>query len=168
MTTTLEIREMRHTDLEAVLRIQASCFAELTQESKESLGAKLRASPSTCFIASIKGEAVGYLISVPADFSAPPSLNEASCELHPQPDCLYLHDLSVAPTARRTGAGRALVEAFLSQLQELGLGRASLIAVQDSARYWKRHGFRPAPLTESLKIRLSSYGQGVEYLERIA
>lgn len=168
MTSTLDIREMRHSDLEAVLRIQASCFAEPTQESKESLGAKLRASPSTCFVASIKGEAVGYLISVPVDFSAPPSLNEASFELHPQPNCLYLHDLSVAPTARRSGAGRALVEACLSRLQVLGLGRASLIAVQDSARYWRRHGFRSAPLTESLKIRLSSYGQGVEYLERKA
>ena len=46
MRTTLEIREMRPADLAVVMRIQAHCYTAATQESKESLGAKLSAAPS--------------------------------------------------------------------------------------------------------------------------
>jgi predicted N-acetyltransferase YhbS len=167
MTPTAVIREMRQADLPAVLGIQAACYTQVAPESKESLAAKLCASPSTCFIAALEGEAVGYLISIPWEFSAPPALNAESCQLPRTPDCLYLHDLAVAPSARKAGAGRALVQAFLSELSKSGLGRASLIAVQDSAQYWRRYGFRSVPLTEGLKAKLAGYGQGVEYMERL-
>lgn len=157
---------MADADLPAVLEIQAICYTELTPESKESLHAKLSASQSTCLIASLEGDTVGYLIALPWESSNPPVLNAETCKLPSAPSCLYLHDLAVTPDARQSGAGRALVEAFLTRLLHTGLRRASLVAVQDSAPYWERHGFRVVPQSEPLKAKLSTYGKGVQYMER--
>jgi ribosomal protein S18 acetylase RimI-like enzyme len=168
MQTVVDIRMMVEADIPAVLEIQAVCYTELTPESKASLHAKLGASQPTCLIASIEGAAVGYLISLPWEFSSPPELNAETCQLPMAPDCLYLHDLAVTPGARKYGAGRALVEAILVRLRELGLERASLIAVQNSAPYWERYGFRAVPPSGPLKARLSTYGEDVVYMERAA
>ena len=168
MTDNVEVRLMQAADLPAVLEIQAACYTEVTPESKTSLAAKLAASPSTCFIASFEGARVGYLISLPWEFSNPPLLNAKTCHLPASPDCLYLHDLAVAPTVRRVGAGRALVEAFLDQLAVSSFKRASLIAVQNSAPYWERFGFRAVAPAEALQAKLASYGLDVKYMERPA
>ena len=164
----VDIRMMAAADLPAVLAIQAVCYTELTPESEESLHAKLRASPSTCFIASLADDTIGYLVALPGELSNPPMLNAGTCRLPSSPDCLYLHDLAVTPGARKSGAGRALVEAFLTRLRASGLGRASLIAVQGSAPYWERYGFRAVPPSAPLKARLSTYGEDVAFMERAA
>ena len=155
-------------DLPAVLKIQATCYTGVTPESKESLQAKLSASRSTCLIAAVGGQTVGYLISLPWEFSRPPALNAQTCELPATPTCLYLHDLAVTPAARESGAGRALVEAFLQRLKTSDLGRASLVAVQNSAAYWQRYGFRPVPSSALLNASLSTYGADVAYMELAA
>ena len=164
MQTVIDIRMMVETDIPAVLEIQAVCYTELTPESDESLHAKLRASQSTCFVASLGRDTVGYLIALPWAFSSPPPLNATTCQLPHTPDCLYLHDLAVSPDARKFGTGRALVEAFLTRLRASGLGRASLVAVQNSVPYWERYGFRAVPLSAPLQARLSSYGESVAYM----
>ena len=71
---------MADADLPAVLAIQTICYTQVTPESKESLHAKLIASQSTCLIASLAGETVGYLIALPWEFSNPPALNARTCE----------------------------------------------------------------------------------------
>lgn len=168
MKAVIDIRMMAEADLPAVLEIQAACYTEVTPESKESLHAKLSASQSTCLIASLEGDTVGYLISLPWDFSSPPVLNAETCRLPSSPDCLYLHDLAVTSSARKLGTGRALVEELLIRFRGLDLGRASLIAVQNSAPYWERYGFRAVSLSEPLRAKLSTYGEGVAYMERAA
>ena len=162
-----EIRPMLPADLHAVLAIQAACYTQIEPESKRSFDAKLAAAPASCFIASSGQQAIGYLVALPWDFSNPPTLNQGSCVLPTAPDCLYLHDLAVAPAARATGAGRALVGAFFAHLQALQLPRASLIAIQDSAPYWRRHGFEAVIIEESLQARLASYGEDVQYMEYV-
>jgi ribosomal protein S18 acetylase RimI-like enzyme len=162
----VRIRMMEAADLQVVLEIQAACYTEVTPESRESFHAKLGASESTCFVATLGDDTVGYLIALPWEFASPPVLDARTCRLPSSPDCLYLHDLAVKPAARKSGAGRALVEAFLVRLKGSDLGRASLVAVQDSWRYWERHGFRPVQPTAPLKAKLATYGEGVRYMER--
>jgi len=118
---------MTAADLPAVLWIQALCYTDVTPESRQSLHSKLEASRSTCLIARIGQGVAAYLISLPWHHGQPPALNEPTCRLPPSPNCLYLHDLAVAPQARASGAGRALVDAFLSRLKQSDLGRASLV-----------------------------------------
>jgi predicted N-acetyltransferase YhbS len=164
--TAVDIRLMQAADLPAVLEIQAVCHTEAAHESRESLKAKFSASHTTCFIASFDRNTVGYLISLPWKFLCPPVWNAESCRLPSSPDCLYLHDLAVIPGARKSGAARVLVQAFFDRQRVLGLGRASLVAVQNYAPYWERFGFRTVPLSEPLKATLSSYGAEAEYMER--
>lgn len=162
----LAVRPMLEADLAAVLAIQADCYIAIEPESAGSLLAKLRASPATCFIAARGGEPLGYLIALPWQAQDPPPLNAADCELPDAPDCLYLHDLAVAAGGRALGVGRELVAAFLRRLQVSRLGLAGLVAIQDSAPYWARYGFRVVPPSPRLAAKLASYGAGVHYMER--
>ena len=161
----IDVRTMEEADLPAMLEIQAACYKELVPESEESLRAKRRASPATCVVACSGDRVVGYLISLPWERSKPPALDTRTCRLPLAPDCLYLHDLAVMPGARKSGAGRALVDAFLAQMRASGLGRASLIAVQSSESYWKRYGFHVVEPSEPLKVKLSTYGMSAVYME---
>lgn len=150
-----------------ILRIQASCYPASTIETRTSLRAKLAASRSTCFVAGDNGNTIGYLISLPWESANPPTLDAQSCRLPESPDCLYLHDLAVAPCARHSGAARGLVEAFFARLAALSLTRACLIAVQGSSTYWARHGFHVMPTTPALAVKLAGYGEDVRYMTRI-
>lgn len=163
--TAVDVRMMTAADLPAVVDVQVACHTKGTVESKESLQAKLSASPSTCLIASLESNVVGYLISLPWEFANPPQLNAQTCQLPASPNCLHLHDLAVLPRARQFGAGRTLVHAALAQVETQNLQRASLISLRDSAPFWRRHGFRAVPQSAPLKAILSSYGEGVVYME---
>jgi len=161
------IRPMQPADLAEVLRIQAACFTELLPESEASLAAKLQAAPSHCWVAAAESglTLAAYLFALPWRAESPPALDAAECRLPEQPDCLYLHDLSVDPQARGCGLAQALVQRFLDGLAASGLDRACLIAVQNSAEFWGRWGFQPAPQTPALRVKLASYGPQAAYLE---
>lgn len=155
---------MTSADLPAVLAIQSVCYTQIEPESRRSFEAKLAAAPASCFVAQGEDDVVGYLVALPGQFGAPPPLNADACHLPLSPDCLYLHDLAVAPAARATGAGRALVAAFFAQLEASRLARATLVAIQDSASYWQRYGFRAVAAGAALQARLASYGSDVQYM----
>lgn len=159
------IRPMQVDDMAAILRIQDVCYTTIVPESKQSLEAKLRASPTTCFVAIAQNEIVGYLVAMPWQLGTPPALDAPVCVLPQQPDCLYLHDLAVAPTARGSGVASVLVTAFMHRLHELALDYASLIAVQASQVYWQRHGFRIVSLDPTCHAKLSAYGENIAYME---
>ncbi len=165
---TTNIRSMRSEDLPAVMEIEACCYTEIAPESKECLGAKFASSPSTCFVGCQGSEVIAFLIAFPINFESPPQLHASSCVVPNSADTLYLHDLAVISSQRRCGVGRLLINAFLANMKALKYSRASLIAVQNSTDYWKRHGFQPANLTQSLKDTLASYGESACYLERLA
>lgn len=161
----VEVRPMMPNDLHAVLAIQAVCYTQIEPESLASFEAKLAAAPASCYVATAADAVVGYLVALPSHFASPPQLDAQHCVVPAAPDCLYLHDLAVAPAARAAGAGRALVDAFFSHLEMSQLDRASLIAIQNSAPYWQRHGFRAATVNAALRARLHSYGHDVQYME---
>lgn len=165
MSSAVEIRNMQPADLQFVLEIQSLSYTHIIPESKESFATKLTASPASCFVALVERRVAGYLVALPWSFANPPLLNQTSCTLPAQPDCLYLHDLAVTPVARERGAGRTLVEAFSAHFEKSELPRACLIAIQNSAGYWQRHGFRPVAISAPLQARLSSYGADVQYME---
>ena len=164
--STLSIHPACNADLPAILRIQSRCYTAIVPESAESMGAKLAASPATCFVAQRAGDVIAYLLALPWRFDHPPHLDAPDCVLPDAPDTLYLHDLAVDPAARGSGASQALVKAFLTALTESGIGRASLIAIQGSAPWWEGHGFRAALTTPTLDARLAGYGSDVRYMSR--
>lgn len=156
---------MRFDDLPRVLEIQSECYTEVAPESEQSIRAKVTASPSSCYVAVLGSLVIGYLISVPGKFGSPPALDSKVYDVPLEADSLYLHDLAVTVSARSTGAGRALVEQFLSSLNAHNFNRASLIAVQNSVPYWQRFGFVPVAETRELQAKLLGYGDNARYME---
>jgi predicted N-acetyltransferase YhbS len=148
-------------DIPAVLAIQARCYDAAKHESAAVFQAKLAAAPGCSFVAGREGDTLGYLVAVPALLGLPPPLHGEDCPLPPAPDCLYLHDMAVAPEARGSGSAQALVAAFFAQQRRLGFAHSALTAVNGAAGYWERLGFHAAPA-----VGLDSYGDGAVYMIR--
>jgi predicted N-acetyltransferase YhbS len=156
---------MEPAHLREVLRIQDECYVEIEPESRESLQAKLLASPGTCLVAATAAGVVAYLIAVPVRYPELPALNVPYFQVASDADTLYIHDLAVADTGRATGAGRALVRAALDAARARGLSRACLVAIQGSAPYWKQFGFEQTEArTTAVAAKLASYGAGARLM----
>lgn len=161
----LRVRGMLEADLDDVLRIQDACYTEIVPESAASLLAKLRATPATCFVAETEAGVAGYLFAVPVAFPALPALDAPGCAVPAQPDALYLHDLALSVVARGTGAGQILVQQALAQARAACLPLACLVAIQQSAPYWQRFGFRAVtPPQPGVAAKVASYGAGAELM----
>ena len=154
-------------DMPAVMRIQAQCYSAIVPESLASMAAKRHAAPHTCHAAWHADALVGYLLSLPVRGLALPPLDSPDCVLAADADALYLHDLALAPAARGSGAGRALVARALAVGAQAGLKRALLVAIQGSAPYWARHGFETVePPHAELRAKLASYGADAQLMQR--
>jgi len=161
----LTIRAMLAGDLPAVLDIQSRCYGGDLPETAGSLLAKLTAAPDSCFVAEQDGRVRAYLFSLPWRLGSLPAHDAPACLLPPAPDCFYLHDLAVHPEARGSGASAALVARFLERAEPLG--QACLVAVQDSAAWWARHGFAVVDEPALRPASLDSYGDAARYMRRL-
>ncbi|MDX3775650.1 GNAT family N-acetyltransferase [Chromatiaceae bacterium AAb-1] len=162
--TAVTIRAMTIADIAGVDQIQRQCYTELEPESVQSLSAKLRASPGSCFIAESALGMQGYIIAIPWLQGQVPPLNAADCVLPAEPDCLYLHDLAVAPAARGSGAATLLVQQVLAVASNQTVSAVGLVAVQGSVPYWQRYGFAVYPPDRALTAKLATYGRNIHYM----
>ncbi len=160
------VRPMRAEDMAAVLAIQSRYYDETKLESAQSFLAKLKASPTSCFVALVPDGLAGYLVAVPAEAGSPPPLNSPSFAVPPAADALYLHDLAVHPAARGTGVAVALIDAYFEALKQLKAQFACLTAVNDSTSFWERYGFRVAVPTGSGAGHMETYGEEARYMSR--
>lgn len=107
------------------------------------------------------GEPQGYILSHPWR-GAPPKLNSLLRAL-PVPDVYYIHDLSVLPEQRGSGAASQVVHDVLEQARGEGLSLAALVAVNNSAPFWSRLGFTVAD-DPAMQRTLDSYGDDARYM----
>jgi ribosomal protein S18 acetylase RimI-like enzyme len=160
----LSLRMARTADLPSIVQIQAACYAPSLIESPAALAAKLARSPATCWVAEESSQTKGYLLTFPYHCGQIPTLNQDSPTIAAEPDCLYLHDLAVHPSARGLGMGSALVQQGFAIATERNLETLCLVAVQGAAAYWTTWGFQPAPLPPTEHTRLNAYGPGAQYM----
>lgn len=166
---TVTIRRLTVGDLGAVDRIQRLAYPPDFLEDAGVFADKLAHYPVGCWVGEAGGSVVGYLISHPACFSAPPEWNKPLGVRREPPDCYFIHDLAVVPAHRGKGAAALLVASALSHAAERGFSTVALIAVQNSERFWERAGFRPVREGELAVDRiLQSYGPEARYMVRRA
>ena len=158
------VRLMRATDIAAVLDIQSCCYDQTKLESHHAFLAKQQASPGTCFIALTNEVAAGYLVAIPVKAGSPPPLNSPDYAVPRNADALYLHDLAIHPAARGTHVAAALLEAYFQALRQLKLRFATLTAVNASAPFWERYGFRPARPDGMSQKHMATYGWDAQYM----
>lgn len=125
----------------------------------------LRLAPAGCFVLEVGGEVSGYLVGHPWLREHPPALNEKIGALPDRPDCWYIHDLSLLPSARGFGAARSAVGLVADGALSAGLDTISLVAVNNAAGFWEAQGFRPL-MGKAMRERVASYGEDALYMER--
>ena len=156
-----EWRRMEEGDLGFVAEV-ADQVHPAFPEVPEVFASRLRLFPQGCLIAlDDMGKPLGYCIAHPGLFGEPPPLDAVWTALPAAADCLYLHDVALLPIGRGQGLGGGLLLALKPIAKPYG--RLALTAVNGSATYWRRFGFRSH---ESSRIRdkLRSYGRDAAYM----
>jgi len=159
----LEWRPMRPDDLDAVVEIARLSFPDHF-EDRTCFQNRLALYPRGCFVlAASEGAARGYLIAYPWRVDAAPPLNTVIEGLPAEAEVIYLHDLALHPQARGVGATAEIVRRLAEQATEDGWPAVALVAVNDAAGFWARHGFetRTPP---GLAAKLAGYGADARYM----
>ena len=125
--------------IEAVLAVQAHAYGPDLLESAEVLASKMAAGRVFCLGAGhdaaygakngSESALRGYAIALPWHSACAPQWNHAAAPAD-VPDCVYLHDLAIAPECRGQGLAVSLLRGVLQSARALGLRRAVLVAVQ--------------------------------------
>jgi len=124
---------------------------------------RLRLYPAGCYVLASGDGLNGYALSHPYVKDSAPALNTLLGALPDTCDTYYIHDVALLPDARQTGAASAIVALLKAQARKAGFDAICLIAVNNSAPFWERHGF-VAREAEGMRGRLESYGDGAVYM----
>jgi len=160
-------RNMRDQDLDTVVAIADRVHLDYP-ESPAIYAERLQLFAGGCQIAMDTAGAVhGYAIAHPAVLGQPPSLDTLLHALPASANCLYLHDIALLPEGRKSGLGGALMEYLTLLAQTMQVDYLALVAVNNSAPYWRRQGFSAyAGADDQLRSKLVSYNAAAEYLVR--
>jgi GNAT superfamily N-acetyltransferase len=110
------------------------------------LVSRLHDASSAVFVAELDGAVVGYCYAAIEPLSWKELRDEAG----------FIHDLALEPTARRRGAGRALLEAAIDWFRGRDLARVMLWTspANDVARdLFEQSGFRPTMIEMTRELR---------------
>ncbi len=111
------------------------------------------------------GMTAGYLIAYPWRADSAPALDTLLETLPADPAVIYLHDLALHPDARGAGHAATIVEALAEDARAGGWPALALVAVNNAAPFWQRHGFKIRD-TPPLRAKLASYGPDACYMVR--
>lgn len=162
----LLIRSMHERDIPAVLSVQAQCYSPAMNESACIIRERLAAAPQTAWIAEWGGQVQAYLTTYPGTLGKIGALG-GQFEIPAEADCLYLHDLAVAPSASGHGLGGRLVDKALKTALAMGLRQAALVCVQNAESFWQGLGFQRVPrLSAEARAALATYIGEAHYLAR--
>jgi len=151
------IRTMTQGELPEVMALQSQCYPPSTIEDEASFQARLHAAPEHAWVAQVGEELGAYLLSYPSRLGHLTPLNGHFKVARPA-DCLYLHDLAVAPSRSGQGLARLLLAHAWAHATGQGLRRSSLVSVQGSRPFWERQGFAVAPPASALhEAHLATY-----------
>ena len=160
------LRLMRADDLPEIMDIQLAIYSDELQETAEIVAQRLAQVPDLALIAEDTQGICGYLFSYRSRRGAITPLDGEFVE-PAHSDCLYLHDLGVAPRALKRGIGPSLVKHKLKIARKAGLQHCSLVSVQDSASFWQRLGFQTHDtLNPQQAAALDSYRVPAVYMQK--
>lgn len=155
---------MRAADLPAVSALADRVHAA-HPEAPVIFAERLSLFPQGCLVLAEGPALVGYAIAHPGWLGAPPPLNTLIEALPTRADCLYLHDIALAPAIARQGHGSDVVARLAELAIAVRLPRLALVAVSGSAPFWEGLGFRAVD-DPALRAKLASYGAGAAYMMR--
>lgn len=157
-------RPMSRADLPAALAV-ADIVHPRYPEDPAIFAERLALYPAGCLVLMLGDEAIGYIVSHPWTYGAPPALNSLLGALPLPPTTYYIHDIALLPRARGTGAAKTVIALLVDRAEASGLLNLSLIAVNDSVSFWQRHGFAETS-DPALDEKLRSYDDSARFMVR--
>jgi len=125
----VEIRVMKIEDYDQVYALWLSCSGmglNDLDDSRKGIGRYLIRNPETSFVALEEGKIVGVIMAGHDGRRG------------------YIHHTAVHPECRRSGVGRALVEAAMEALKACGIHKVALVAFSRNEagnHFWESMGF---------------------------
>lgn len=155
---------MAPADLPAVMAVAAEVHPNYP-EGEAVYAERLALHPAGCLVLA-GGEGLGgYALSHPWLLGQVPALDSLLGALPEPADAYYIHDLALLPSARGGGAASACVDRLAAHAGASSFVRMALVAVGNSAGFWRRHGFHEAH-DEALARKLVSYDDAARYMVR--
>ena len=96
----------------------------------------------------------------------PPSLDRFLGELPTDADSYFIHDLTLDASMRRKNLAASLVADLVRAAEDAKLAHISLVAVNNSAPFWSRFGFRPTPDATIQEAARAKYDAGAIHMQR--
>ncbi|WP_439470912.1 GNAT family N-acetyltransferase [Brevundimonas sp.] len=156
---------MTAADLDTVAAIAVIGFPDHF-EGRDLFENRLALNPSGCFVlADGAGEPRGYMVAYPWGSDSAPALNTLIEAIPDDATVMYLHDMALHPDARGGGYPGKAVELLAEAARATGWPALALVAVNDAAPFWARHGFVVRE-TPELAAKLASYGSDARYMVR--
>lgn len=156
---------MTAADLDAVARIAVIAFPDHF-EGRPCFENRLTLNPSGCFVlAAGEGEPQGYLVAYPWRADSAPALNTPIAAIPADAAVIYLHDLALMPGVRGGGWSRPIIERIADDARTAGWPVLALVAVNEAAPFWERHGFTIVEV-QGMAAKLAGYGPGARYMSR--
>lgn len=155
---------MATADLPAIMAVAAEVHPDYP-ESEAVFAERLALHPAGCLVLAGAERLGGYVLSHPWRLGQVPALDSLLGALPDDADAYYIHDLALLPGARGGGAASACVDWLAVHARASGFVRMALVAVGNSAGFWRRQGFREAH-DEALARKLASYDDAARYLVR--
>ncbi len=162
----LNWRPMTTADLDTVAAIAAVGFPDHF-EGRDCFENRLALNPSGCFVLlkGTTGKALGYLVAYPWRANDAPALDVLIAAIPDDAAVMYLHDLSLDPAVRGGGWSRPVVERLAEDARAAGWPALALVAVNNAAPFWQRHGFA---VVDALAMTdgFAGYGPDARYMVR--
>jgi len=160
----LDWRPMTTADLDAVAEIAVLGFPDHF-EGRDCFANRLALNPGGCFVLAGDEGPKGYLVAYPWRSNDTPALNTRIEAIPDDADLMYLHDLALHPEARGGGWSRPIVERLAENAVRDGWQALALVAVNEAAPFWERHGFVVVE-SAAMRAKLASYGPDARYMIR--
>ncbi len=154
-------RAMREADLPAAFAL-SKAIHQAYPESPEIARERFTLAPQWCRVLTAGDALCGYLVAHPWRRGTPPALDSLIGTLPDAPDCLYIHDLAIAPQRRGKGDAAALLES-LQREAFTDYPVIALISTGPATGYWRKQGFTPCPIARP--DILASYDPDALYME---
>jgi ribosomal protein S18 acetylase RimI-like enzyme len=155
---------MTAADLPSVLAVAAQVHPGYP-EDEAVFSERLALSAQGCLCLEETGRVGGYVVSHPWLLGQVPALNSLLGALPDSADTYYIHDLALLPQLRGSGAANEIVAQLVQHARGAGFASMALAAVNGSAGFWRRHGFRETH-DASLDRKLASYDDAARYMVR--
>jgi len=132
-------------------------------ERPEVFAEKVALFPAGCLVLADHGAVSGYALSHPWRLGDIPPLDALLGPVPAAADCLFVHDIALAPEVRGRGFGPAAMRRLEALARAQGLPAMAIVSVYGSHPLWQRLGFEIGGGVE-IALQLRTYGAGARYM----